>query len=131
MDSSSIGKIQLWLIEQGLLGRAETQLLAGFCERCREHGVDLVQAVLFVDTLHPVLESWGFFWDAENGEAESQRQYSRYEAEENAQKWRVSPFHHMLQAGQRELHVPLHPQPSADFSILADLRGQGQTDYLA
>lgn len=131
MDTSTITKIQLWLIEQGLLGRAETELLAGFCERCRKHGVDIVQAALFVDTLHPVLESWGFFWDAENGEAESQRQYSRYDAEEHAEKWRGSPFHHMLQQGQRELRLPLYTQPLADFAILAELRDQGHSDYLA
>lgn len=61
MKNSALTEIKRWLVSQGLLGRTECEILVGFCEGCRRHGIMISQGVLFIDTLHPVLESWGFF----------------------------------------------------------------------
>ncbi|WP_244919744.1 adenylate/guanylate cyclase domain-containing protein [Rhizobium grahamii] len=83
-----------------------------------------------MDTLHPVLESRGFFWDAKEHRATAQ-QYSRSDAALNADRWRASPFYHMQQSGLWELQVGLETTPSEDFPILAELRELGHSGYLA
>lgn len=131
MDDVQIRTISDWLIEEGLLGLDETGLLEGFCERCRERGLDLVQAAIFLDTLHPVLESRGFVWNAEETDATKQREYSRYQSEHNSRLWSVSPFNHMLESGISEIHLPLDYTGEPRFTILDDLRLEGHTDYFA
>ncbi|MGO7733208.1 adenylate/guanylate cyclase domain-containing protein [Rhizobium leguminosarum] len=131
MDTAQISAINAWLIDQGLLGRSEALLLSGFCERCRNAGLPLVQAAIFFDTLHPVNESRGLYWDLAKSPSVSQTEYSRYEAEDNARRWHGSPFHHMLENNLAELHLPLDEANDKRFSILGDLREEGQSDYLA
>lgn len=131
MEAAHINAINGWLIEQGLLGRSEATLLQGFCDRCRAAGLHLVQSAMFFDTLHPVNESHGFYWDVSADPSVTQIEYSRYETEDNARRWLGSPFHHMLENDLTELHLPLAEQHEEPFAILEDLRQEGQTDYLA
>jgi adenylate cyclase len=48
-----------------------------------------------------------------------------------AQKWAVSPFHHLLLSGEAEVRRRLARGETADFPVLEELRSEGQTDYLA
>ncbi|MGQ2918131.1 adenylate/guanylate cyclase domain-containing protein [Rhizobium oryzihabitans] len=131
MKNAALTEIKRWLVSQGLLGRTECEILVGFCEGCRRHGIMISQGVLFIDTLHPVLESWGFFWDEDEGVEQSQQQFLRDNAEENAQIWLRSPFYAMQQAGQTELRVSLRGTETLPFLVLNELRDEGQTDYFA
>ncbi len=36
-----------WLVSQGLTGLPENDLIRGFCERCREGGLDLSRRSIF------------------------------------------------------------------------------------
>ncbi|CUX57961.1 adenylate/guanylate cyclase domain-containing protein [Agrobacterium genomosp. 13] len=125
-----IDPIQSWLVQQGLVGNDELEMLTGFCARCNEAGLGLVHAVIFVDTLHPVLESWGFHWDAEAGKAETQP-FPRSAAADNADRWRASPFFHMQLEGNADYRVDLTEQVSDRFPILTELREAGHTGYFA
>jgi adenylate cyclase len=51
-----------WLTKAGLAGMSETDIVAGFCERCVAAGLPLARALLFIDTLHPVHEGRLFRW---------------------------------------------------------------------
>ena len=51
-----------WLAGQGLTGLPETELLRGFCERCRAEGLELSRGLVVIDTLHPIYEGRAFRW---------------------------------------------------------------------
>jgi adenylate cyclase len=70
-----------WLVSQGLTGLPETDLIRGFCERCRAGGLDLSRALAFIDTLHPIYEGRGFRWtDTATNESETFEYVSSSEA---------------------------------------------------
>ncbi|MBB4188086.1 adenylate cyclase [Sinorhizobium terangae] len=131
MDDLQVRRISDWLLEQGLLGLDEAGLVRGFCERCCGQGLDLVQAAIFLDTLHPVLESRGFLWNAEETDAIRHREFSRHQSEDNSRLWQVSPFKYMLENALSEMHIPLDYTGEPRFTILDDLRLEGHTDYFA
>ena len=61
-----------WLTGQGLTGASENDLVRGFCERCRDGGLDVSRGLVFIDTLHPIFEGRGFRWtDIETNESDS------------------------------------------------------------
>ena len=130
MNESQILAVQHAVTEQGLSGVGETELLETFCRHCNEFGLQVDEAILYVDTLSPALEAWGFHWDAKNDVAIAQ-QYPRSDAALNADSWRLSPFYHMLEIGSKELYVSLVEDPSEAFPILNELRKSGQTGYFA
>ena len=130
MDPQEIGNVVDWLVRQGLDGLDEAELITAFCRRLGGLGIALEQAVIFIDTLHPVLESQGYFWNATDEASAGRRDFSRLEAERNEAQWRASPFFHMLENGLAELHIPLGEKNSNHaFPVLDDLRAEGHTDY--
>ena len=62
MRSDEVDSIAAWLVNSGLAGYSETDLLHGFCERCRKAGIDLSRAITIIDTLHPIYEGRAFRW---------------------------------------------------------------------
>jgi adenylate cyclase len=130
MNPDVLDETQMWVVSQGLAGKDEAALLAGFCERCNRGGLGLIQAVLFVDTLHPALESWGFYWDGTEGSVVT-RQFSRADAAENADRWKESPFYHMQHAGSSELSLSLDGSVNSRYPIVTELKGLGHSGYLA
>ncbi|MDI7864502.1 adenylate/guanylate cyclase domain-containing protein [Rhizobiaceae bacterium n13] len=131
MDQYQINSVNDWLLDQGLRGLDETSLISGFCARLRNHGIDIIQAVIYLDTLHPVQEARGFIWDADTACGLEQRVFSRSNSDDNAQRWSGGPFHYMLQVGLSELHLPLDYDGEPRFNVLRDLGQEGHTDYFA
>src|SRR4051794_24418459 len=119
-----------WVIQAGLAGVPELDLLRGFCERAVATGLPIGRAQVLVDTLHPIHEGRVFRWQADRvGELV---EYGRTSENDTlADKWRQSPFHHLEQTGETWLRRKLAGNGPADFPILAELRAQGHTDYLA
>jgi adenylate cyclase len=129
MDHSRFLPLIAWLAQAGLAGRRELELLQGFCERAVPQGLPLSRAVIGVDTLHPVLEGRVFQWQRD-GAAATQSEYGRYDAESSDDKWLQSPFHRLYESGETVFRCRLsHEEPP--FPILAELRQQGITDYVA
>ena len=54
MNETLFADLADWVTRAGLSGRAETELMAGFCRRLAAAGVPLAQALVILDTLHPV-----------------------------------------------------------------------------
>ncbi len=132
MEQRDIKLITKWIVDQGLEGASEPDLLHGFCLRCREAGLDLSRGLTLIDTLHPVYEGRAFRWRNDGVVEDAMVEYGRTNEGEAAESWRRSVFHHILTSGGTELRRRLGPtDPCDDFIQLADLRNEGHTDYLA
>ena len=110
MNEAFFAELSEWLTKAGLAGMSETDMVAGFCERCVAAGLPLARALLFIDTLHPVHEGRLFRWGF--GPTESPLlEYGRTSPDalaasgsdpqdvETAKRWRNSPHYKMLQTG--------------------------------
>jgi adenylate cyclase len=128
-----VTRLQLmnWLVSQGLTGVAETDLIRGFCERCRAGGLDLSRGSVFIDTLHPIFEGRGFRWnDTETNESDT-FEYGSTSEGHAAENWRRSTFYHMLENGHDELKIDLADCASLDFSLIDELAAKGHRHFLA
>jgi adenylate cyclase len=119
-----------WVTQAGLIGRTESELMAGFCRRTVEAGVPLARAIVILDTLHPIYEGRAFRWRADAPEAVEVLDYGRTNEGEAAENWRRSPFFHVLQSGGTEMRRRLGAGDPADFPAIAQARDEGATDYL-
>jgi len=103
--------------------------LSGLCQQMLAHGIAIARVAVFARTLHPNVAGRGFFWRAEKpGEIEitvAEHDWMGSPAQ------LASPIHAITNTG-RELRRHLaDPACAMDFPILADLRGEGMTDYYA
>jgi len=131
MELSSRLDLMNWLVGQGLTGLAETDLIRGFCERCRAGGLDLSRGLAFIDTLHPIYEGRGFRWnDRETNESDT-FEYSSTAEGDAAKNWRRSAFHYMLAKGHDEFRMDLTDRGSLEFSMMDELATKGHRHFLA
>jgi adenylate cyclase len=131
MELATRLQLMNWLVSQGLTGVAETDLIRGFCERCRAGGLDLSRGLVFIDTLHPIFEGRGFRWnDTETDESDT-FEYGSTSEGHAAKNWRRSTFYHMLENGHDELKIDLADCASLDFSLIDELAAKGHRHFLA
>jgi adenylate cyclase len=133
LERATIDAIIAWLVQEGLDGTPETELLNGFCARLQGGGLDLFRALLIVDTLHPIYEGRAFRWRADLDDQLPALEYGRTnqggEAEAN---WQKSPFYVLYTTGQSELR-----QRVVDLAELEDqpqwttMREEAEFDYIA
>lgn len=129
MDQARIAELSAWITEEGLVGRPEIAMLTGFCERAAAFGLPLADALVVIDTLHPVYEGHVIRWSRDKGEA-TRSEYGRIsDNDQAAESWRRSPFYHMLETGAPLLRRRLTAEAAAEFSRLAEMRDAGRTDY--
>jgi adenylate cyclase len=131
MNETAIAELADWVTRAGLVGRNESELMGGFCRRVREAGVPLAQAMVILDTLHPVYEGRVFRWRADLPETLEAIDYGRTDVGEMAENWRQSVFFHLLQSGAEAARRRLWAGDPADFPTLTQARDAGMTDYLA
>src|SRR5436190_8924968 len=62
MNEAFFAELSAWLIQAGLAGRSETDIVNGFCDRSVAAGLPLARGQVFIDTLHPVHEGRLFRW---------------------------------------------------------------------
>src|SRR6516164_73853 len=98
MNPAAFNALSAWVTEAGLIGRSESELMAGFCRRITEAGVPLARALVILDTLHPIYEGRAILWRADMPEAAEAVDYGRTNEGEAAENWRTSPFFHLLQS---------------------------------
>ncbi|MCC7049014.1 MAG: adenylate/guanylate cyclase domain-containing protein [Alphaproteobacteria bacterium] len=129
MDAAKILELQEWLIAGALDGADEAGLLQGVCDRLVAAGMELWRGTAAIDSLHPTVEGHFYEWRRSKGKAGGQ-EYARSEVADD--KWLLSPFHHLLQSGQRRLRRRRGDDyRQGEFPILDDLFAEGVTDYLA
>jgi adenylate cyclase len=126
MDTTSRIELMTWLTGQGLTGLPESELIRGFCERCLASGIDLSRGLVFIDTLHPILEGRGFRWTDTASNESDVFEYGSTEIGEAAANWRRSVFFHMLEEGHDELQIDLLDAGIAErFSMVTTLQEGG------
>lgn len=131
MQDRDIAAIAGWLVERGLAGASETELMHGFCSRLGEVGLPVSRALTLVDTLHPVYEGRAFHWRNDGVGETTMGEYGRTNVGEAAETWRRSIFHHIVETGCGDLRRRLGHGDPCDFPNLEDFRGDGHVDYLA
>jgi adenylate cyclase len=130
MDENAFNALAGWVTEAGLIGRTESELMAGFCRRVADAGVPLTRAIVILDTLHSVYEGRAFRWRADAAEVAEAVDYGRTNEGEAAENWRRSPFFHLLQSGEKVMRRRLAAGDPADFPTIAQARDEGATDVL-
>ena len=128
MDKDQFAEISAWITEAGLAGQSETAILAGFCERQVARGLNLSRALVLIDTLHPIYEGRAFRWTRAQKET-TLTEYGR--SDDDLSRWQRSPFYRLEESGESLLRRRLTAETEAEFSIFADLRADGMTDYVA
>src|SRR6516162_454808 len=130
MNDAIFSELAGWVTEAGLIGRAESELMAGFCQRIGVAGVRLARSMVILDTLHPIYEGRVLRWRADLPEAVEAVDYGRTNQGEAAENWRQSPFFHLLQSGGKAMRRRLVAGDPVDFPSIAQARDEGATDIL-
>lgn len=130
MDDVKFAALAAWITEAGLVGLPETELLSGFCARVSHAGIPVSSALLVIDTLHPLHEGNAVRWHRGDPEA-TFTGYGRTEAGPREDKWRASPFFHLIDTGQDWLRRRIDPGCPSDFPAVDTAAEKGATDYLA
>ncbi len=128
MDKDQFAELSTWITEAGLAGQSESAILAGFCEREVARGLPLARALVLIDTLHPIYEGRAFRWTRAQKET-TLNEYGR--TDDDLSRWQRSPFYVLEESGAPFLRRRLTAESEAEFSIFADLRADGMTDYVA
>ncbi len=131
MTDSDIEAIAAWLVECGLSGVAETELVHGFCARCNAAGLPLGRALTIIDTLHPIYEGRAFRWRNDGVEESAMVEYGRTTEGEAAAEWQRSVFYHLISSGRGELRRRLTEEDRGDYVHLTRMKADGLTDYIA
>ena len=142
MNETFFAELSEWLIQAGLAGMSETDIVNGFCDRCVAAGLPLARGQVFIDTLHPVHEGRLFRWGVGPNESPLV-EYGRTSPDalaasgsspedvEAAERWRRSPFYTMLRTGDALLRRRLNAATQDEFPALSDFAVAGMTDYVA
>jgi adenylate cyclase len=126
MDIAPRLEMMNWLASAGLTGLPENELIRGFCERCRDAGIELSRGLVFIDTLHPIFEGRGFRWNDTASNESDMFEYGSTDVGEAAANWRRSVFFHMLERGDGEIHLDLlEPTVAERFSMVGALVDAG------
>ncbi|MGE3651426.1 MAG: adenylate/guanylate cyclase domain-containing protein [Reyranellaceae bacterium] len=131
MTPNDIERIAAWVVERGLAGSSEIDLLHGFCERCRDSGLALSSAMLVVDTLHPVHEGRVFRWRHGALVDNAVEAYGSSASGPTNADWQRSAFYHLMTSGTTEVRRRIGPPTDDDFLHFDRHRAAGETDYLA
>jgi adenylate cyclase len=118
-----------WL-ERGVAGASTPEaLIAELNQRLVAAGIALARVAVFVRTLHPNVAGRAFFWRAERPQ-EVEGNVAEHEWMQS-ESHLASPIHAITTTGREIRRRLADPGCPMDFPVLADLRGEGMTDYFA
>lgn len=129
---SNIGRPEIaaiadWLIDGARSAAAPQQVLAVLCERLVAAGVPLWRAAVFVRTLHPEVAGRRFIWRQGEDVGISDLPYEGLQQPE----YRDGIFLRVVETAAPVRHRLDAAPGTADSAVLAQLREQGATDYVA
>ncbi len=117
----------------GLLGprapdRSPEDTFGDLCRALRERGISIYRVGLFVRTLHPNVAGRAFFWRDDRATVEvDSADHSWFSTEEHLK----SPLHAVWTTNAETRRRLADPACPMDYPVLADLRAEGATDYVA
>jgi adenylate cyclase len=117
-----------WLDHGARPARAPQDVLLHLAHRMVERGISLYRVAVFVRTLHPNVAGRAFIWNADRDLVEvTSAEYGIQDTEQFLQ----SPVRVVYTTHAEVRRRICAPDCPADFPILADLRAEGVTDFLA
>jgi adenylate cyclase len=127
MRNTDIKAVADWLVDGARSAPLPQQVLAQLCERLVACGIPLWRVAVFVRTLHPQVMGRRFVW---RPGAEVDIAEAPFELLETA-VYRDSPIIRVYQTGRPIRRKLAEAGCPVDFPVLAELRAEGVTDYLA
>ncbi|CAN7753774.1 adenylate/guanylate cyclase domain-containing protein [Bradyrhizobium sp. LjRoot220] len=126
MNASELQQLTNWLIDGARSAVNSPRLMAEICERLIETGLPLWRVGIFVRTLHPDIFGRNFVWrpgaEVEVGTVDFKIL--------DSPGFHSSPLIHVFQQGL-EVRARVDDPQSDRFPIIADMRAEGVTDYIA
>ncbi len=116
-----------WLLTEARRIIEPKAFLAGLAEQLHLHGIEVSRLTTGVPILHPHVHSYSAKWDYGKGVSE---RHFRLTAE-SLPMLQNSPVKIVYSGGGSVRCDPTAPPQEGEFGILADLRREGVTDYLA
>jgi len=132
LEDAELLRVLDWIALQIAAGTDGADVLRGLMERLLAAGMPVARVMLGGDTVDPVLAGTILRW--ERGAEEVARvDYSHQQHRDNAGVWENSPFYYLWHGPERVLRCRLEGDGPLEhqFPILAELRAQGITDYVA
>jgi adenylate cyclase len=130
VDDAHVKDITTWLMQSGLKGLSEADLLAGFCERCNDGGLLIERASAVMDTLHPVYERRAYRWDRSRS-VQRVFEFGFASPGGTPSDWQRSAFHYLKATGGNVVRRRLLSGDSADFFLVDTMKEDGFTDFIA
>jgi adenylate cyclase len=127
MPSHELKAVVDWLIDGARSAPLPQQVLAQLSDRLVACGIPLWRVAVFVRTLHPQVMGRRFIW---RPGAEIEMSEAPFGVLETAE-FLNSPVARVYETGRPVRRKLADPDGGADFPVLADLRAEGVTDYLA
>src|SRR5258706_12841294 len=127
MATNDIRSIADWLVDGARSTMQAHQVLAELCDRLVGCGIPLWRVAVFVRTLHPHIMGRRFVW---RPGAEVETSEAPFELLETAE-FRDNPIARVYETSRAIRRKLTDPGYVVDFPVLAHLRAQGVTDYLA
>ena len=127
MPKPNIRPISDWLIDGARSAPLPQDVLSQLCDRLVACGIPLWRVAVFVRTLHPQVMGRRFVWRPGTEVETSEAPYELLETAE----FRDSPITRVYQTGRPIRRRLADTDDARDFPVLAELRAQGVTDYLA
>ena len=118
-----------WLVAQALADADVEAVIAGCCTRLFEAGVPIVRAHFSFSVLHPLYSAVGYLWKKDGGLEVSGYRHLRDGAERG--RYLNSPYYHLRTNKLTSLRRSPLAEGEPEFPVLAELREQGATDYVA
>ena len=125
MPTHEIRAVVDWLIDGARSAPLPQQVLAQLSERLVACGIPLWRVAVFVRTLHPNVMGRRLLW-----RPDAEVEVTAYELLET-ELFRDSPIARVYQTGEAIRRKLADPDCPDDFPVLADLRAEEVTDYLA
>jgi adenylate cyclase len=116
-----------WLADGARSAARSQDVLAELCVRLVDCGLPLWRVAVFVRTLHPLLMGRSFVWRPESEVVVSE---ARFQLADDAE-FLTSPVLRIYKTGKAIRRRLADPDCPDDFPILAELRAEGVSDYLA
>jgi adenylate cyclase len=122
----SLAPVAAWLAIEGRLIADPVELLAALADRLDAAGAHLDRLGYTLGTTHPQIYAWGVFWSRQTGASE----FAGWHGVEHSDAYRGSPVEY-VRLHRRSFRRRLEGlDPSADHSVLHELRDAGLTDYV-
>ncbi len=122
----SLAPVAAWLAIEGRLITDPVKLLAALADRLDAAGAHLDRLGYTLGTTHPQIYAWGGFWTRDGGASE----FAGWHGVEHSDAYRGSPVEYVRKHGRTFRRRLEALDPSADPSVLHELRAAGLSDYV-